>query len=282
MWPGPAATSDMVSRKKNPSRADTLPLLLFVLSLCVLSAAGGMAIWATQSFPYTLVTTAMTELEKLFPQDPVDDEGERISQDLGQSNLNQVRHRDHGAKVRDRQRVAPGATLLTSFWKEAGWKPGVKLVDIDGNTLHQWNVSARSIWPLKDFPLGTYVHGSYLFPNGDIIANVEYAGLVRLDACSEVVWKSSFDSHHSVFRDHDGNFWVAGYKLIEEDDPRAGLFPPIKPPFSDESLIQVSADGEVLREITPARGAVQQPLASPAVALQQDPGPGETGYPAPQ
>ncbi|MAT91063.1 MAG: hypothetical protein CME59_00525 [Halioglobus sp.] len=248
----------MATRKKNGKGSDVLPRLMFVLSLCTLSAAGGMAIWATQTFPYALVNNAVSELEKWFPRHVLD-EDERISRDLGESNLNEIRYHEYGVRLHDRQNTSPGATLLTSFWKESGWKPGVKLVDIDGNTLHRWDVSARSIWPLRDFPLGTYVHGAYLLPNGDIIANIEYAGLVRLNACSEVVWKSPFVSHHSVFRDHNGHFWVSGYRLIKEDNPRAGLFPPIKPPFAEELLIQVSADGRMVHMISLLKSLYNSP-----------------------
>lgn len=232
------------------SLGDKLALAGFILALCFLSALGGMALWATETFPYQVVRDGVTTLKTLFPADTAQEGSDGTAPIHAKHNLNPIRFRQHGTLVRERERVAPGVTLLTSFWRDTKWRPGVRLVDIDGAVLHRWEVRPRRIWPFKDFPLGTYVHGSYLFPNGDLLVNVEYAGLARMDACGKILWKSDFATHHSVYRDEDGSFWVSGHHRIEKGDERASRFPPIKTPFGEDTLINVSPAGELLKEIS--------------------------------
>jgi Arylsulfotransferase (ASST) len=55
------------------------------------------------------------------------------------------------------------------------------------------------------------VHGSWLFPNGDLIANMDSVGLVRVDACGEIIWQNYAQTHHSVFVDDGGFIWSPKY-----------------------------------------------------------------------
>ena len=154
---------------------------------------------------------------------------EQIKKEKLPTYLVPIRYISSGVTVHDAEAVSPGVTLLTSHWPEYGWNAGLKLIDAEGNLLHQWNVNPGKIWALKTF-IDANVHGSYLFPNGDVLFNIEYNGLVRLDACGEVIWKTDrkMKTHHSVFRAENGNFWVAGYQRIEKGNPRAKLFPAIR------------------------------------------------------
>jgi hypothetical protein len=89
-----------------------------------------------------------------------------------------------------------------------------------------------------------------LLPNGDVLFNIEYLGLVRMNACGEIVWKLPYRTHHSISRNEDGNFWVSGLKWVEEGDTRAQRFPDLKVPFVDEIVVLVSPDGKILKEIS--------------------------------
>jgi len=35
---------------------------------------------------------------------------------------------------------APGVTLISGYWKDANWRPGIRLVDAAGKILHRWEL----------------------------------------------------------------------------------------------------------------------------------------------
>jgi len=41
---------------------------------------------------------------------------------------------------------------------------------------------------LKEKP-GTHIDGALLMPNGDIVFNFQYCGLIRLNPCGSIVWR---------------------------------------------------------------------------------------------
>ena len=90
------------------------------------------------------------------------------------------------------------------------------------------------------------MHGVALAPNGDLIFNFEELGLMRVDACTNVVWRLPYRTHHSVQFDDDGNIWVPG--LITRDKPVADL-PNHIPPFDDYRILEVSPDGRIKRDL---------------------------------
>jgi hypothetical protein len=86
-----------------------------------------------------------------------------------------------------------------------------------------------------------------MLPGGDVIFNVDYLGLVRLNANSDVVWKLSYRTHHSVFIDDQNKLWVSGRKWRSE---QVSKFPNLVPPFVEESILRVSMDGKIEKEIS--------------------------------
>lgn len=167
-----------------------------------------------------------------------------------------------GANIYKPDEMAPGLTLLTSYWKDLNWKPGIRLINAKGDVLHQWITDPAAIWPVSPhsddvadaFNVSTnYVHGAYLFENGDIIFNIEYMGLVRMNACNEIIWRLSYRTHHSIFRTETGDFWVSGLKWIEdtpEGRERLTRYPGLRLPVAEEFALKVSPDGEILQEIS--------------------------------
>lgn len=158
-----------------------------------------------------------------------------------------------GARTTLPDRVAPGVTLVTTYWPDNGWKTGIRLIDRDGAVLYEWRFDLDEILPDRE-PYQDYVHGSYLFPNGDVIFNVEYAGLVRLDRCGKLLWRNTeFRAHHSVSRAADGNFWVSGNR-IWPDTPkgRADLdkYQILRAPIYEDLLVKVSPEGKTLKTIS--------------------------------
>ncbi len=154
--------------------------------------------------------------------------------------------------------IQQGITLLTSYWPESNWLPGLRVIDLTGRTLHHWTVDVKAIWPAcphQDAIAGSqhradnYVHGSYLFENGDVLFNVEYLGLVRMDASGKVLWRLDGRTDHSIHRADDGNFWVCASTWIV--DPKlVARFPGLDNPVIDDRAILVSPQGKILREVS--------------------------------
>ncbi len=149
--------------------------------------------------------------------------------------------------------MAPGVTLLTSYFPEHNWTTGLRLIDREGKVLHEWLFDLDEILP-DHKPYQDYVHGSYLFPNGDVIFNVEFAGLVRLDRCGKLLWRNTeFRGHHSVSRAADGNFWVSGNRIWPDTtEGRAHLekYKILRAPVYEDLLVKVSPEGRVLKTIS--------------------------------
>jgi len=160
-----------------------------------------------------------------------------------------------GVKIGDAGKMQPGLTLISTYWSDFDWQAGIKLVDTDGRVMHQWSTNPASIWPESDNArrqADNYVHGTYLFDNGDVVFNIEYAGMVRMNSCGEILWKLDYSTHHSVFRDDDGNFWVSG-NITRAVDPDGEEYikdyPGLNLPVYEDVAIQVSPEGQILREI---------------------------------
>ena len=162
-------------------------------------------------------------------------------------------HDFEGVRITKPDRIAPGFTLITTYFPDKDWHAGIRLIDRDGKVVHDWNLDFSAILPGRQ-PQQDFVHGSQLLPNGDIIFNVAFAGLVRLDRCSNLVWQNEdIDAHHSVAPAADGGFWVSGN--ITRDDNAAGLeylkqFQILNAPIYEDTFVKVSPEGEVLKEIS--------------------------------
>lgn len=149
----------------------------------------------------------------------------------------------------------PGVTLLTGLFDN---EVSAVLVGLDGSVLHRWPIRFGEVWgeaahlgptevPLNDWD--TMIHGIVLFPNGDIVFNLEDRGLARMDRCGEVLWRLPYRTHHAVTTDEGGKLWVVGLKQPSTDpDPR---FPGLRPPYRHETILQVDPDtGQILQEIS--------------------------------
>ncbi len=130
----------------------------------------------------------------------------------------------------------------------------VKVVDMDGNDIHKWDIDWFKIWSdakhisadmIPKARPGTHVHGAFLLENGNLIFNFEHLGLACVDFDGKVVWRLPYQTHHSVTRDDQGNLWVCGQK--EHVEPSARV-PYWKPPFTEETILNVTPEGKILKE----------------------------------
>ncbi len=227
---------------------DWLPFTLFVAAIAFLAFLYGAAVGTFRVFPYSYIEEPFKAVGQLLSNREV---GKATSKHF----LYPARY-PAGTTVHAADRMQPGVTLVTSYWERDGQlRPAVRLLDSKGETLHEWAINPHELWPespYNDFIKGkynnpeNYVHGTWLLPDGNLILNIEYLGLFRLDACGTPVWKLPYRTHHSVHRDENGDFWVAGLNWREAKVPG---YVHMKPPFVDETVLRVSPDGEILDEI---------------------------------
>lgn len=155
-----------------------------------------------------------------------------------------------------------GVTLVSSLWDGQN---GMNLYDIKGDVLHEWRVSFNNIWAdTPDWPphaIGDWdvdIHGMHLYPDGSVVFNFEYNGLVKIDRCSRVLWKLAAETHHSVEADEAGNLWVPARKKHE----RKNLdFPVLKAGVEEDLILQISPEGKILRTIPVLESLLKSDLA---------------------
>lgn len=150
--------------------------------------------------------------------------------------------------------ASPGLVLVSSITPDGGLN--VQAVRSDGTTAHRWDLGWFRIWPdathvpkalkPKSAP-GTEIEGLVLSPNGDLTFNYENLGMVQVDVCGAVKWRLPRLTHHSLIRDEAGDLWAPS--MIYHQTAVARL-PNHTPPFLEATVIKVSPEGKVLREIS--------------------------------
>jgi Arylsulfotransferase (ASST) len=219
--------------------------LYFFLSVVLMLFAYGVAVGLFRIFPYGILETlAAAAVDWMrYPR--------HYARLVPEKFLAPARRPGNGVVKHVADKVYPGQTFMTGlFGKEV---QGMKLIDMNGRTLHQWHVSFNEIWTeaphleKKPHDWDTQIHGAILYPDGDVVFNFQYAGLVRIDRCSRVRWRLAQQTHHSVFRDNMGNLWVPGRRRRETPVDR---FHKVPAPFEEEFILKVSPDGKVLGQIS--------------------------------
>lgn len=158
-----------------------------------------------------------------------------------------------GARLSDSVSARPRLTLITSMWRKDGdWSPGVKLIDQEGKTVHKW-FPAEESYPTD---IGSqrqeiYIHGTHLFPDGDLLVNYEYGGTARLDACARTEWQKSWGSHHSIERDFAGTFWVP--RTSQQPRAASEQYPEGYPGLDNsvwiDYALKITGEGDLLRKM---------------------------------
>ena len=141
--------------------------------------------------------------------------------------------------------------LISSFY---GSSNELRLIRRNGDIVARWPVSFYGIMGNADHvptglaPAGDWnvdTHGALALPDGSVVFNFEWGGLVKLDRCGAVQWTLHRQTHHSVERASDGGYWVPGRRTITSGP---SPFPPFQTPISEDTILHVSADGKVLSE----------------------------------
>lgn len=220
-------------------RSDELAKAVFVLGFGFLVFLYGYGAHAFGWFPSSLVERAYNQARALdLFQSP----------DFGTTRV----YKRSGVRWVDKDATGSGLILISSVWEDFGWTAGLRLMDRDGRVLHEWQVDPTQLFGESANRRGIdlvdlFVHGSHLFPDGDVLVNVDYVGTARLDACGDVEWRLPTGSHHSIDRGDAGAFWIgAATHLRTPTSPRHpdGL-PGLKEPVYEDLILRVTEDGTV-------------------------------------
>jgi hypothetical protein len=131
----------------------------------------------------------------------------------------------------------------------------LRLIERDGKVIAKWPVKFYDIFENSKFitePPATNwnvdIHGALALPDGSVVFNFEYCGLVKLDRCGNVVWRLAHETHHSIERAENGGFWVPGRRYHAKGAKM--IFPPFDTPYKEDLILHVSEDGKILSEIS--------------------------------
>lgn len=162
-----------------------------------------------------------------------------------------------GAHVMSPELVASGFTLISTIGEETAWRAALELVDVGGRTLHRWSADPDTLFAGADITRNVKasdrsVHGSYLFPNGDVLLNIDYIGLARLDSCSNVVWRLPNGAHHSIDRTEGGTFWVpiTDAASVPSSPRYPDGYPGLDRPINHDRMLHVTEDGEEIETLS--------------------------------
>ncbi|MGH8581578.1 MAG: arylsulfotransferase family protein [Gammaproteobacteria bacterium] len=213
-------------------------LVIFVASISALAFLYGVVVTQFRLFPYPLIKSAgraANALRELYLE--------------RQNTVHRIQSEDGrgGVTTYDPDRAYNGLTLLTLF---SGERNVAVVVDMSGRELHRWDVRYSAVLGEKDQSVrdvNKYLNSAHVFPNGEILLNFDYGGLVKLDRASNVLWKLDEQTHHSIFVDTDGAIWVPTRQLRKKPQAFAAW---IESPYFDDQLLKVAPDGKVMKRIS--------------------------------
>lgn len=225
----------------------SLDKILFSISFAGLVFVYGVGVGRWEWFPHTFLDRAFDQAQNQFYE--------------GAKSFLRPRVYDwEGVRIPQPEKTQLGLTAITSSWKTSdGWKVGIKLIDEKGHVVHEWLRDREKIIPsvgkhsrLRRDPTRTDIQGSLLQPNGDVLINLEYVGMARLNACGEVLWTIREGNHHSIAKSEDGSFWVPAVSREPQSESEGfpDGYPGLEEPVWLDRILNVSADGKILDDFT--------------------------------
>ena len=204
--------------------------LIYLLSILLLGY--GYAVGRFQVFPHQLLESLIQDYQIFAEGDPLEKDSSAVAKlrndwgfSFGRWNYDYPKNASDGSiplpysKFRDKRepplifldqehrtgyRVIVGAfDMLQSFW-------GALLIDPEGQIIHSWNLTTEHIPGKFKSDRMKNLYGVHVFPDGSVIYNMteRSGGIVKVDACSNIVWNLLGSFHHAVSPDEDGSFWT--------------------------------------------------------------------------
>lgn len=220
-----------------------LPRILFFLSVSVLVFGFGFAVSEYQKFPYSWIISAKQSIST-------------VVRDAGM--ITGVKPNQHIRSERPAYASTParggqttGYTAVSGFFDDG---MEIRLLDGEGETAHRWPVSYSSIWPNPDHvqpeskrpktDWNIYFNGIVVGADGSVV--FPYHGLIKLGSCGNVVWKNPNRVHHSLEVSPRGTYWAPGQNYGENRTDHL----PFRGDYFEHTVVEISADGDVLQEIS--------------------------------
>lgn len=231
---------------KNKDLSKLLFYSLSVLIALVFAFTFGLYSGLKRNNVYMLIRTLIVTLENVYNEIPI------LTKTHPRHFLQPARYEGKGVTVNTTAGDEEELIFLSGFFENNN---ELRLIRRDGTIVARWPVSFSEIFPdtshLKYPPITDWnidTHGALVLPDGSVVFNFEYGGLVKLDRCGNVVWKLARQSHHSVELAEDGGFWVPGRRFLPAGSESP--FPNVQTPFNENTIMKVSKDGKVLKEIS--------------------------------
>lgn len=229
-------------------RTPSLDKIVFVLSACGMFWLLGYATRAAEWWPTDIVVAAQQQARAILS-------GYGVLGREGPDYVHNKVYEGRGVTTAKLEKVQARPILLTSAWRHGDeWQPTLRLIDRKGDLLHEWRIDPSEASDQSEVSLGLGdldIQGSYLFDNGDVLVNLEYAGTLRVDPCGKVLWALPVRSHHSIARSDNGNFWIPGVtpnkRLVSPEYPNG--IPGLDHPVYQDQILQISPQGTILRKI---------------------------------
>ena len=235
------------------NRFDTSKFLFYAVSIFVvlgLFFAFGLYSGSNQTVVYKAVRAVKNTIEEAFTT--LIGEASTLSKTHPKHFLEPARYEGAGVTVNDVPGGEDELILLSGFFYNTNQ---ILLIQRDGTVVARWPVRFSEIFPdtshLRNPPATDWnidTHGALALPDGSVVFVFERGGLVKLDRCGNIVWRLAREIHHSVEHAEGGGFWVAGRRFYPEgsDSP----FPPFESPFKEDTIMKISEDGAVIKEIS--------------------------------
>ena len=125
---------------------------------------------------------------------------------------------ERNVTVYDPEQASDGYNVLIS-----GHAPGVNMIDMEGNVVHEWYIEEATVYGLwPDTRNRERAHGiafdvwrrAYLYENGDLLTIISGGGVVKVDRESNLLWTSNYNgAHHDLDVVDDGNIYLIGRKV---------------------------------------------------------------------
>ncbi|MFO1068885.1 MAG: arylsulfotransferase family protein [Geminicoccaceae bacterium] len=221
-------------------------IVLSVMGFAGLVFLVGVAVGKYQVFPYRQLDAAKDALLALRSMSvPGDEAGIPVDETQG------------GVLAWDQAAAQPGVTLIL---QHDGHGPSAVLLDMDGAVLHRWSLAFDTAFPeaphiiVRGPDERLAWHGFHLFANGDLLVNFQGSnfpaggGTVLLDQNSTVRWAVPRNTHHAVAVAADGRILVTGHRYNEQGLAACARF--VRPPYYEDLVFTLSADGKVLDELS--------------------------------
>jgi hypothetical protein len=169
--------------------------------------------------------------------------------------------RKPGAGVTVNERAEDEKLVLLAGFFNGGNE--LRLIRRDGSAVARWPLGFSRHFPdsshLRERPatdLNVDLHGALINPDGSIVVNYEYSGMVKLTRCNQTVWALAHPTHHSIEAAETGGYWVAGRRFLSGADLKE--FSPFNRmhtgnTFNDDLILRVTEDGAVARQMSVAR-----------------------------